>query len=217
MPLGNSVIAPYAILLLIICSTHALAQDRSSPDELMAEVEAIAAEAEVEAKAAGAEAIRPENTEKRRAADLKVVNNAMRELQLSTNADLANEIPLPQFVGLDEINAVLSHENAWEAFQSDHHRNASLKESMAALSAHTGHLLYEEWACDTGRMAAVGKRYMALVDSLVTTYPERLMLQGAVATRSALGYGSRKECDRKLLRAFREDFENTLSDVLAAL
>ncbi|AXK43709.1 hypothetical protein [Erythrobacter aureus] len=176
--------------------------------------EADYAQIEAEAKAAAEEAMKPENVERRRSEEKAVVDNAMRQLSLSSDPSMANKLPLPEFTGLDAMRAVLRHSNAWEKYSGSYHDNEDLIEAMTGISMTTGTLLYYEWSCDTGRMEAVAGQYIDIVDNLVTTYPERIMLKNSIGIRDMMGYPRSKSCNRDALSKDRADFQESLAAVL---
>lgn len=179
------------------------------------DIEKAANEAVEEAKLAASEAVSPERMEEERRIDSRVIDNAMRQIAVSHDRSIANELPLPDYVGPDAIRAALAHENAWEASSAEtHHNNTALIDAMVGLSFDAGHLMWAEWACDNSRMQGVATQYIDIVDSLVTVYPERLLLQSALTSRRAIGYPFDTKCDRQFLEFSRSSYQESLSSVL---
>ncbi len=167
-----------------------------------------------EAEAAAEEAMKPENIERRRREDQTVIDNAMRQLASSSDPSLANKLLLPETASLTAMESVLKHPNAWETPSRAHHENDALIESMTTLSMRAGYLLYDEWACNTGRMENVARQYIDLIDQLVTVYPERVFLRNAMRGRDILGYPRTKSCSYTSLKAERIKFQAAVGAVL---
>ncbi|TMM46112.1 hypothetical protein [Qipengyuania marisflavi] len=185
-----------------------------SAQNLQEDIEEAANEVAEEAARAASEAASPKRMEEQRRNDSRMVDNAMRQIALSGDRSIANELPLPDYPGLVAIQAALAHENAWEASSAERHHNTALIDAIVHLSFDAGHLMWAEWACDNSRMQGVAAQYIDIVDSLVTVYPERLLLKSAITSRETIGYPFDKKCDRQFLELSRSSYQESLSAVL---
>lgn len=200
--------------VLALCLLFAAGVSAQSPSQTdFAEVEEAVRAATAAADDAVAQ-ISDTEIEERMRVDRLTVENAMRQVDLSADPDLGEQLPQPSSVGSDDIMTALHHRSAWRRLDRDDHTDDEYKSAVAAFAFHGGRLYYREWSCETGGELAIASQAADLYQRLVTVYPERLMLRAFIAERRLLGYPSEKRCDYDALERSRRAYQEQLRIIL---
>lgn len=184
--------------------------------EQMADLEAVGDVVAAAADAA-ASSISEAELEQRRRADALTIQNAMKQLERSPDASLAEQLPQPQFVGSSEIEAALVFPTAWRTPALGRHSDRDYHAAISSLVRRASWLYFDEWSCSTGQEIAIARQIVDLIPRLVTAYPERLMLRVFIVEREALGFPRSKKCERDLLTLSRSKYHDELARVLEKL
>lgn len=209
----NRFLQAVALCLTAAHSGAALGQAR----DIAADAEQIAEQIARDAEAAAEAATTPEALDQSKRIALQTVDNAMRQLALSESPNLADQLALPEYTGVDEITTALSHKNAWKNGYQNHAEDPDVANLLANFAYNGGTLSYLEWSCHTGAETAIAKQYIDLIPRLVTTYPERLLLRTFGGHRELLGFGFTKNCDSEWLQKERAEYQSIVSRVLKLL
>jgi hypothetical protein len=76
---------------------------------------------------------------------------------------------------------------------------------------------YLEWACSSGLQPGLVQQSIDVIDGLVATYPERLLLTYMLQHRNAMGFGEERRCDFERLDRERELYQQALARILQLL
>jgi hypothetical protein len=196
-----------ALPAILLCAAPAEAAQPLS-DSMAREIDRIASEA-VENAA--------ENEEKReaqRATDLLTVRNSMKQIERSPNGQLAEQLPLPTFIGYREILAALDYPSAWRDSARGHDEDQEAKDALADFVLRGSFLYYGEWSCGTGAENTIAKQTIDLLPQVVTEYPERLLLIYFIKNRRLLGYSGHKDCDFDGLDNTRARYQRAVKAIL---